>query len=527
MNLKFTKLLAYVNVTNSRDVFMQKRMMFGMLLSAIFAMATILPINAIETLRPEDFKEESWSKTIDFFGYARSYALAHGKTPPPENWEANLFMVYINASGFQLLYTGLINIKTDNASLTIPIQNFLEHYKTQKGKDVLMSSSFITLLAFNDTTTSLRPNWPDKNDNLYDSFSLGLNLEQYFPNSSHPALSSQTTVIPLTHSEDKLNWHWGMRYTNLTAVWWVFHPDPVNPRYETLPIAITTYEELTFTYNLTIDPTEHTATITANYVIGRMTNLWLIYWLFKIIPIVAHYNSTGTYKVDGERIADETIYQFLEKQNIKMSVVLYQNSLVLDHKTRNAFGNLNVTDAEVDVSSGSITTSTEDGEKVFESSFGRKKRYNLYNYTADPDEESFGTYDAVTRTPRIAGYSHNPIFNLHTVLLRLVPLTVAHMRPALYQEAKERITDMTRADYLYIISYPTYSGYKIEHDPTYTAYVEIQEDTGFLGGSTNLPVYLVIIGVAAIAIIGVAVVVKRKRQNVSEISQTSTATETR
>jgi hypothetical protein len=101
------------------------------------------------------------------------------------------------------------------------------------------------------------------------------------------------------------------------------------------------------------------------------------------------------------------------------------------------------------------------------------------------------------------------------------------MRPALYQEAKERITDMTRADYLYIISYPTYSGYKIEHDPTYTAYVEIQEDTGFLGGSTNLPVYLVIIGVAAIAIIGVAVVVKRKRQNVSEISQTSTATETR
>lgn len=529
MNLKFTKLLAYVNVTKSRDVFMQKRMMFGMLLSAIFAMATILPINATETLRPEDFKEESWSKTIDFFDYARFYALAHGKTPPPENWEANLFMVYINTSGFQLLYTGLINIKTDNATLSIPVQNFLEHYKTQKGKDVLMSSSFVTLLAFNDTASSLHLNWPDKNDNLYASFSLGLNLEQYFPNSSRPALSSKTTVIPLTHSEDKHNWYWGMRYTNLTAVWWTLHPDPVNPRYEKLPIAITTYEELTFTYNLTINPTEHTATVTANYVIGRMTNLWLIYWLFKIIPIIAHYNSTGTYKLNGEKIADETIYQFLEKQNIKMSVVLYQNSLVLDHKTRNAFGNLNVTDAEVDVSSGSITTSTEDGEKVFEASFGRKESYNLYNYTADPAEETYETYDAVTRTPRIAGYSHNPIFNIHTALLRLVPLTVAHMRPALYQKAKEHITNMTRADYLYIISYPTYSGYKVEHDPTYTAYVEIDEGAGLLGESTfNQQVLLfAILGIVVIAIIGVAVVVKRKRQNVSEISQMSTAIETR
>ncbi len=520
MNLKFTKLLAHLSSTNSRDVSMQKRMIIGMLLSAIFILASIQPINAAETLRPDDFKQESWSKTIDFFEYARHYALAHGKTPPHENWEANLFMVYINTSGFQLLYTGLINIKTDNASLTIPIQNFLEHYRTQKGKDVLMSSSFITLLAFNDTATSLHPNWPDKNDNLYASFSLGLNLEQYFPDSSHPSLSSQTTVVPLTHSEDKLNWHWGMRYTNLTAVWWVFHPDPVNPRYEKLPIAITTYEELTFTYNLTIDPIEHTATVTANYVIGKMTNLWLIYWLLKIIPIVAHYNSTGTYKLNGERIADETIYQFLENQNIKMSVVLYQNSFVLNHRTRNTFGNLNVTDAEVDVSSGSITTNTEDGERIFEASFGRKERYNLYNYTADTAEENFDIYDAVTKTPKIAGYSHNPIFNLHTVLLRLVPLTLAHMRPALYQEAKERITDMTRADYLYIISYPTYSGYKIEHDPTYTAYVEIQEDKGFLGGSTNLPVYLAIIAVAAIAIIGVVVMIKRKKQKSLEFVQT-------
>lgn len=496
---------------------MQKKILPAVLLLAISGMATILPAMAADTLSPGDFQQESWSKTVDFFDYARSYASAHGKTPPPANWSANLYMVYINVSGFQLLYAGLANITAGNATLTIPVQNFLEHYKTQKGKEVLMSSSFITLLAFNDTTSSLYPDSPDRNDNLYASFSLGFNLENYFENSSHPALSSKTTIIPLTSSEDKLNWYWGMRYTNLTAIWWTMHPDPAKPRYEKVPIAITTYEELTFTYNLTINPTDHTATVTANYVIGRMTNLWLIHWLI-FIPIVVHYNSTGAYRLNGAKISNETIYQYLEKQNIKMSVLLFQNSFVLNHKTKNRYNinNQNVTDAEVDVSSGAITTSTDDEEKIFEANFGTKETYNLYNYTADHTESQSSPNNAVTRTTKIAGYAHNPIFGIHTALLRLVPLVVAHMRPTLYQNAKDRIMNMTRADYFYIISYPTYSGFKVEHDPTYTAYIET------LGlpaeGVPNWQVYLFAsIGVAAIVIIGVAFAAKRRSQKAPEI----------
>ena len=505
---------------------MQKKMLPGVLLLAIFGMATILPAHAADTLSPGDFKQESWSKTIDFFDYARSYASAHGKTPPPANWHANLYMVYINVSGFQLLYAGLINITTDNATLTIPVQNFLEHYKTQKGKDVLMSSSFITLLAFNDTTSSLYPDSPDRNDNLYASFSLGLNLTEYFKDSSRPALSSKTTIIPLTSSADKLNWYWGMRYTNLTAIWWRMYTDPVRPRYEKVPIAITTYEELTFTYNLTINPTDHTATVTANYVIGRMTNLWLIHWVV-FIPVVVHYNSTGAYWLNGAKISNETIYQFLEKHHIKMSIVLFQNSLVLNHKTKNRYNinNQNVTDAEVDVSNGVITTSTDDEEKVFEANFGTKKMYNLYNYTADSTESQYNSYNAVTRTKKIVGYAHNPIFGIHTALLRLVPLVVAHMRPTLYQNAKDRIMNMTRADYFYIISYPTYSGFKVEHDPTYTAYIETPKLPA--ESIPNWRVYLFVsIGVAAIVIISVVFAVKRISQKVPEISQTLATNET-
>jgi len=301
------------------------------------------------------------------------------------------------------------------------------------------------------------------------------------------------------------------------------HTDPLNPHYDLLPIAITTYEELTFTYNLEVDSTNHKANVTANYVIGRMTNLWLIRWLL-IFPIVAHYNSSGTYRLNGTRISDETIYQFLQRQNIKMSVVLFQNSLVLDHTTKSTAANAqNVTDAEVDVSNGAITTRTEDNEKIFEAEFGTKQAYRLYNYTADTTETDFDTYDAVTRTTKIAGYARNPIFSMHTALLRFIPFVIYHMRPALYLIAMSRIANMTYADYFYLISYPHYSGFRVEHDPTYTAYIstpapETTEPLNWRG------LLLLGIGGAATAIIIAVVVVRRRSRKPTEIPQPPTTT---
>jgi hypothetical protein len=144
-----------------------------------------------------------------------------------------------------------------------------------------------------------------------------------------------------------------MRYTNLTAIWWRMYINP--PHFDALPIAITTYDELTFTYKLVLDPANNTAILTSNYVIGRMTSLWLIWWLL-LIPVVAHYNATGTYGPNGTKIANQTIYPFLEHQHIEMSIVLFQNSLVLNYTPENTFNNQNATNADIDVSNCAIVT---------------------------------------------------------------------------------------------------------------------------------------------------------------------------
>jgi len=494
---------------------MQRRILYGAILVLTFTLAmAIKPSSAVDTLTANDFKLQSFSKTVDFFDYVRANAAAHGMTPPVNaSWHAYLYNTYINMSGFQLFYNGLINITAGTGALTIPVQNFLEHYKTPNGKDVLMSSSFIMLLAFNDTGTSKYGDSPDVNDNLYASFSLGWDLANITGNAQKPNLHSKTTITPLTTSDNK-TWTWGMRYNNLTAIWWKIRINPANPGYDAVPIAATTYEELTFTYTLTIDPTNHTAKVTSNYVIGRMTNLWVIYkwvwFLFIPIPVFAHLNSTGTYyAVNGTKISDDTIYQFLETQHIKMSIVLFQNSLVLDQKTTSTstVNNKNVTDAEEDVSNGAISTKVGN-EEIFKTDFGTKKTYNLYNFTADPTEINFNTYNTVTRTAPRAGYANNHLFDIHVAFLKYVPLIVAHVAPELFQQAKDRILSMTYSDYFYIISYPTYSGFKIKHDPTYTAYIASPATAGTIGG--NLFGLILIGGIIAVVIVATVVVLKRR-----------------
>jgi hypothetical protein len=453
---------------------MKTKFLLVILLIGTALTCAVSPIFAADTLLASDFEAESWAKTVDFYDYARAYATLHGMTRPPDNWHANLYMTYINTKGLKLLYAGLSNITfNEEAYFTIPMQTFIMHYKTNnRTRDVLVASTFLMLLAFNETSDSIYTDSPDVNDTLWASFSMGFDLSAL--NATLPVLNSKTQDVPLTHSDDKLQWSWGMKYTNLTALWWRTWVDPSNPHFSSgWPVAITVYDELTFTYNLTINPTAKTATLTENHVIGRMRHLLLFAGLFWI-----HYNSTGTYWL-GNKISNDTIYDFIQGNQIKMSIVNFQTSIMADRETYSkTVAGQNVTDADVSVADTSIGTYADDGEKICEADFTTKKVYKLYNYTQDPTETNYATYDATARTTKIAGFAGNTrLFTYHIGLMKFLPLLVVNMHPQIYARAKETITNMTRANYFYLIGYPNYSGYKIEHDPTFTIYLTTSAST--------------------------------------------------
>jgi hypothetical protein len=192
-----------------------------------------------------------------------------------------------------------------------------------------------------------------------------------------------------------------------------------------------------------------------------------------------------------------------------MSIVQFQNTLILDSTTYSRSNGADVTE-EMFIN-GSISTYADDGEKVFDAEFLTKKTYDLFNYTLDQTETTYTTYNTTTRTAKIAGFARNPVFRIHTSLMKYIPLVVAHISPELYQQARDRLLDMEYAECFYITAYPTYDGYRIEHDPTYIAYCSLtsldesssQEETD--GGSGNGGLVLVsIAGAVAVAVVLVA-----------------------
>lgn len=474
----------------------------------LLAIGSILPAFAADYLRPNDFDKGNWSKTIDYLEYVDVYASIHGKPRPPADAHAYLYMNYVNQSGVQMLYAGLSNITMGLGALsvTLPIQTLMMHYKTQdNSRDVVTASSYIMLLAYNESEPTIHSDSPDRNDTLFASFSLGFDISSLISTDA-PALNSRTKTIALTHPEEN-RWHWGMTYTNLTAIWWHIWIDPTNATYQSVPAAISVYEELTFTYDLIFDLENNTAQIISNYVIGRMTDLWVVDTWWWFIPVIVHYNGTGCYRLNHSQYSNETIYQFLNAHDISMSMVFFQASALLDHVTESEVEGEIIGDNEVMVSNHTIVTNSEDGERICDVDFGSKNNYTLYNSTSNISSE----YSVVARIAHRGGFAGNPIFNIHTFLMRYIPAVLVHMDPTLYEQAKNHLLNMTYADYFYIISYPTYDGYRIEHDPRYTAYfAAIPETSPGLGGIIG---FLFLFAIFTCIVVVIVVVIRRRGSN--------------
>lgn len=434
--------------------------------SLTIAIALLLVINSFGLLKAQasdeitknDFFMGSFSKTIDLFDYVRNHAEAIGGTPPPADWTSDTVVNYINQNGVKLLYMGFAGVDYGKAKFQLPLQSIVERFNTTKGEPAMTASSFLMLMAFNDTKTSIYPGSPDKGDNLWASFSMGTDYSEVFPEGKTPKLMTSVEVTPMKNSGNE--YAWGMKYKDLAAIWW----SVAGSAPKLLPSALCIYSELGFNYRLTFNPTEGTAKLYVTYTIGEMRDLWTVGYI-EFLPVVTHYNSTGTYNLRQQKIGAENIHEFLERNKISMSIVMGQRTWVADKEVSNKVNGSNAVTEGVDVSSGFVQSTTPDGQKVFDVAFGGKKTYKLETASGEK------TYDSVTRTADVSYYAKNPLLKLQNSLLYYGNALMAQMFPVKYAEMAKVWMNATKADYLYITSYPTYGGYQVIHDPVFTAYI--------------------------------------------------------
>src|SRR5881397_569401 len=465
-----------------------------------------------ETVQSSDFQSQSFTKTVDWFDYVRQYAATNGIPCDStcQNSHAYIYANYLNVGGFQLLYVGLVNATHNGNFVTIPLQTFFEHFKTPGGKDAISASSFLSLVAFKENSSTIYPNSPDRNDTIFASFSLGANLTA-FAGRPQPAYVATSQIIPLT-SPAPNQWTWGLKYTNLNAVWWKIGVDPLFPFWDALvPRGLAQYSELTFTYTLTLDPTSKTATLTSSYTIGRVTNLWMF------TPVVRHWNATGTYYLNGSQTPNsQTVYQFLSQSQggyspLKLAIVLANKTILASHTTTDKDeANSSVDDSDANVTRQGITTRSDDGETVFKTDFSTKPTYQLY----DSSDANPQTYNTTVRSVRRAGWGGNPVFAVQNAFMGLLPLFVAHVDYPLFQDARADLASFASSDSLYTVSYPQWGGTKIVNDPSFTAFYQPTGNAGLLTA--------IFIAVAVAAGIGGVFAFLLRRKKTTNLGMTGT-----
>jgi hypothetical protein len=172
----------------------------------------------------------------------------------------------------------------------------------------------------------------------------------------------------------------------------------------------------------------------------------------------------------------------LQANQFKLSIVNSQKTILATHTVsdQDSSGASVDSDNATNVSNSAITTKADDSEKVFVSDFSTKPTYRLYNYTSDPTETSSTTYNVNTRTVQRTPWGGNPVFWFQNRLLGFLPLFVAQVDPGLIRDAKAGLVNFASSDYLYVISYPTWSGYRLNNDPEFYAYFQPANDSGLV-----------------------------------------------
>jgi hypothetical protein len=342
--------------------------------------------------------------------------------------------------------------KEGNVS-TLPYQLFGLHYYTPEGTEIMIGAVLAFLMAFNDTHNgaALGSNGlPDPgNEDVYYVLPFGvggtLTEEEYVP---------QVEPIPV-QKKGEGHFRFGQRYTNLYAKV-VGTNNPVEFLLSAaFPLYIARFSELTIEYEVRIDEAAGTVTAETFYTIGEVSKLWL--WGQEVDP-----HSLGE---DFGLAAVHYVVPF------GTPFVFTQTDPGIDIAT-------NITeamDADIDMRVG------DDRERAF--TIGHRGKYDLI-------DEGPGTKIREGQDATALLLHARPVDGILVAWQALFSLdifctaswAVSESLQQLYPSPRAlwnlaRWTIFTGSPLWYATSFPGWEGYRIEHDPTYTAYANVGHET--------------------------------------------------
>ena len=439
------------------------------------------------------FPPTAWSEgdEVEIFGHTfeeEYWTNSSMNATTPQGTDVTFSASYVNNNDFQAFLLALNMVEDENGSGTVPFQLFGMHYLTPEGQEVFIGAVLAFLMVFEDTYNGTGPGsngLPDpghENISYVIPFAVGETLNDTYP---------PEVEVEEVEKLGEGHYRFGIQYRNLYAF--------VSPNFLLSMIYssgwIAKFSELTVSYEITMDNQTGEVRAETWYTIGQVTELWG--FLFGIpIPL----------SVDA--IPD----------TLGLSVVHFVT--VFTSKYQGATGNSTGTTFDTGINApleeDIVLEVGDDSERAM--MIGTRGTFDLI------DEDT----DDVVEDDQAA---MNAIIGAGLVDLLLVAWQLGFAAGAMsifayalsdyVQDAYESPLDLCQRSLVpanadgfnanplwYAVSFPEWNGYRVVHDPVYTAYTYVEvtpeEEVGTEFNPAGLVILVLIVGIAVVAIVALA-----------------------
>lgn len=390
-----------------------------------------------------------------------------------------IIMHHVNYEGTGAFHAALLALGDvyENATATnatLPYQLFGMHYTTPTGKEIFIGAVLAYLFAYNDTNRNyLR----DPGEDRWILVPFGYNNGNY--TGSNPSVSAISVQNP-----EPGHYTFGVKYENMYCR--IVAGDDLLAAWLTLlyPVFEVQISELTFTYDMKVNTTTGEVTTETFYTIGQVQSLYVL----------------------GTEVPDP--YPAFE--NVSVGVAHFVTAWGSNYYT--APGDTMPTNA-TNWLAGAINTDPFGNERAW--AVGVRGTYDLINET-EPDPP------VAENLPAVAWVMSAALIDLLLVAWQL-PLSadflavwsyaVSPMLQTLYTGPLDLYNHANSAfnkvAFWYAIVFPHFGGYRIEHDPVYTAYSNIGQAPP-APGIPGFPWEAILIGVVVCLV--AVFFVRRRRQ---------------
>jgi hypothetical protein len=387
-----------------------------------------------------DWEKGDEKKYTDGRSFEEEWWVADYSNTTEDGYNLTSSIFYVNKDNVQAFLIAIKDIKNETTIGTIPYQLFGLHYYSPEGQEVFIGAIFAFLLGYNNThePESGIPN-PEHEDVFY---IIPFGAAELVDGKNIPEVSRKAEKINDT------TYQFTIQYKNITAI--LTKSPTWSAILKTGWIAL--FSELTIRYRITLDKENGEVRAETYYDIGQVQELWLI---FLGAPISVPVNK---------------IPKTLGIAAVHYVTVFSSYSSVVGAGSGNTIDTGITKPVEEDLS-----IQGKNNERVFK--IGFRGTYDLIDESKNPRETIMANQNAINII--LQARFEDTLLVLRQLafsgdLMSIMAYGISDSVQKEYKspkDLKDRAIFKFKATPLwYAVAFPEWDGYRIEHDPVYTAY---------------------------------------------------------